>query len=86
MLAYKTPRVVEVNPAFTSQTCAACGSVDPASRTARGFHCVACGHAEHADVNAARTIRRRGLAQLHGEGRSHQATPESREMDWREAA
>ena len=86
MLAYKAPGVVEVDPTFTSQTCAACGLTDPASRTARRFHCVACGHADHADVNAARNIRRRGLAQLHGEGRSHQATPESREMDRRWAA
>lgn len=86
MLAYKAPLVIEVNPAFTSQTCAACGAVHTASRKARSFHCVACGHAGHADVNAARNIRRRGLAQLHGEGRSHQATPESREMDQREAA
>ena len=86
MLAYKAPLVIEVDPAFTSQTCAECGVVDPASRKARRFHCVACGHADHADVNAARNIRRRGLAQLHGEGRSHQATPESREMDRREAA
>ena len=86
MLAYKAPRVLEVNPAFTSQTCAACGTVDSESRNARRFYCVACGHADHADVNAARNIRRRGLAQLHGEGRSHQATPTSRETDRREAA
>ena len=81
MLGYKAALVVEVDPAYTSQTCAACGAVDAASRKARRFHCVACGHAGHADVNAARNIRRRGLAQLHGEGRSHQATPTSREMD-----
>ena len=86
MLAYKTPGVIEVDPAFTSQTCAVCNAVDPASRKGRSFHCVACGHADHADVNAARNIRRRGLAQLHGEGRSHQATPTSREMHRREAA
>ncbi len=86
MLAYKAARVVEVDPAFTSQTCPACGTVDAASRNARKFQCVACGHADHADVNAARNIRRRGLAQLHGEGRSHLATPTNREMDRREAA
>ena len=77
MLVYKAPRIVEVDPAFTSQTCPACGTVDAASRKARKFQCVACGHADHADVNAARNIRRRGLAQLHGEGRSHQATPKA---------
>ena len=86
MLAYKAPLVLDVDPAFTRQTCAACHAVDAASRKGRRFHCVACGHADHADVNAARNIRRRGLAQLHGEGRSHQATPTSREMDRRDAA
>ena len=86
MLAYKAPRVLEVNPAFTSQACPECDAVDAASREGRNFQCVACGHADHADVNAARNIRRRGLAQLHGEGRSHPATPTSRETDRREAA
>ena len=86
MLAYKAPRILEVNPAFTSQTCPECDAVDAASREGRKFQCVACGHADHADVNAARNIRRRGLAQLHGEGRSHLATPTSREMDRRETA
>ena len=82
MLAYKAPRLIEVDPAHTSQTCAECGNVDAASRRSQAvFLCVACGHADNADLNAARNIRRRGLAQLHGEGRSHLATPATREMD-----
>ncbi|MYE19290.1 MAG: transposase, partial [Rhodospirillales bacterium] len=82
MLAYKAPRLVAVDPAHTSRTCAACGHVDAASRrTQASFECVACGHADHADLNAARNIRRRGLALLHGEGRSHSATPVTRETD-----
>ena len=82
MLAYKAPRLVAVDPAHTSRTCAACGHVDAASRrTEASFECVACGHADHADLNAARNIRRRGLALLHGEGRSHSATPVTRETD-----
>ncbi|MXX23095.1 MAG: transposase [Rhodospirillales bacterium] len=87
MLAYKAPRLVAVDPAHTSRTCAACGHADAASRRSQAsFECVACGHADHADLNAARNIRRRGLAQLHGEGRSHSATPATRETDRRLAA
>ena len=81
MLAYKAPRVIAVNPAHTSLTCHACGVADAASRRGRRFECVACGHADHADVNAARNIRRRGLALLHGEGRSDLPTPGTRETD-----
>ncbi len=87
MLAYKAPRLLAVDPAHTSRTCAACGHADAASRrTQASFECVACGHADHADLNAARNIRRRGLARLHGEGRSHSATPATRETDRRLAA
>ena len=82
-LAYKAPRLIAVAPVHTSRTCAACHTVHPDSRRSRDrFHCVACGHADHADLNAARNIRRRGLAQLHGEGRSHEfATPTTREPE-----
>ena len=84
VLAYKAPRLVAVDPAHTSRTCAACSHENAASRRSRAsFECVACGHA---DLNAARNIRRRGLARLHGEGRSHSATPTTRETDRRLAA
>jgi transposase len=54
--------VIFVNPRFTSQQCHACGHVAPASRESQAvFRCVACGHADHADVNAARNILARGL-------------------------
>lgn len=47
---------------YSSQTCSACGHVDPANRPTRDlFRCTACGHVEHADVNAARVILQRGL-------------------------
>lgn len=53
-----------VNPAYTSQTCAECGHVAPENRPDQAtFRCVACGHTDHADVNAARNILALGLAQ-----------------------
>ena len=61
-LAYKAPRYGSelrlVRPAFTSQTCSGCGVRDPESRPGCGrlFACIACGHVEHADLNAARNI------------------------------
>jgi IS605 OrfB family transposase len=47
-----------VDPAYTSQGCSACGYIDKRNRPNQStFSCVACGHAEHADKNAAKTIR-----------------------------
>ncbi|WP_043458552.1 RNA-guided endonuclease InsQ/TnpB family protein [Azohydromonas australica] len=55
--------VVAVNPAYTSQTCSRCGCVDAGNRTAQAiFACLACGHAENADVNAAHNILAAGRA------------------------
>lgn len=47
-----------VRAAYTSQRCSACGVVDPKSRPGCGreFACTACGHADHADRNAALNI------------------------------
>ncbi len=63
-IAYKAAlagvRVVYVNPAYTSQTCSACGHCEKANRkTQSRFLCASCGYACHADVNAAVTIGRR---------------------------
>ncbi|PIB91242.1 RNA-guided endonuclease TnpB family protein [Caulobacter sp. FWC2] len=61
--------LVYVNPAYTSQTCSACGVVDARSRESQAvFRCVACGHGEHADVGAAKEILRRSTACLDVEG------------------
>jgi transposase len=50
-------RVERIRPAFTSQTCHACGHRDPENRKSQAvFRCRACGHADHADVNAAKNI------------------------------
>jgi IS605 OrfB family transposase len=47
----------EVDPRYTSQRCAACGHTDRANRLSQAeFLCQSCGHAAHADVNAARNI------------------------------
>ncbi|SDL42121.1 putative transposase [Nonomuraea maritima] len=55
--------LIAVNPANTSRTCARCGHVAKENRlTQAEFACTACGHAAHADVNAAVNILRAGLA------------------------
>jgi IS605 OrfB family transposase len=57
--------VVCVNPAYTSQMCAVCGHADTGNRPSQAeFRCVACGHTDHADVNAARNIRRLAKASV----------------------
>ena len=51
----------KVNPAYTSQCCAECGTIDKASRESQAtFRCGHCGHTAHADTNAARNILRAG--------------------------
>jgi predicted RNA-binding Zn-ribbon protein involved in translation (DUF1610 family) len=50
-------RVEKIDPAYTSQTCNACGHRDPKNRESQAvFRCRACGHTAHTDVNAARNI------------------------------
>lgn len=66
MLAYKLEErggtLIRVNPAYTSQTCAECGTISKANRESQAdFECVSCGHAAHADINAARNILRAGM-------------------------
>ena len=59
-LAARGGALIKVDPRYTSQTCSACGAVDPESRKSQAvFECVHCGHCEHADVNAAKEILRR---------------------------
>ncbi|WP_051232165.1 zinc ribbon domain-containing protein [Pseudonocardia asaccharolytica] len=54
-LADKAPdRVEKINLAFTSQRCSVCGHVAAESRQRQALF--ACGHASHADRNAARNI------------------------------
>ena len=60
--------VVQVDPRDTSRTCNACGHCEKENRTSQAkFSCKACGHAAHADVNAARNIRAQGIRKLPSE-------------------
>ena len=62
MLDYKAGHVIAVNPAWTRQTCAACGLIDARSRKTQAvFECVACGHADNAGLNAAASILASGI-------------------------
>ena len=55
--------VVPVNPAYTSQTCSRCGGIEAGNRRTQAlFACLACGHAENADLNAAHNILAAGRA------------------------
>ncbi|SDK86542.1 putative transposase [Nonomuraea maritima] len=68
--------LIAVNPADTSRTCARCGHCVKENRVTQAeFACRACGHAAHADVNAAVNILRAGLALRQAAGAA-----------WREAA
>lgn len=69
MLSYKLAgrggQLVTVDPRNTSRTCHACLHVDRVSRRSRSqFACTACGHEDHADINAARNILRKALDSL----------------------
>ncbi|GAT69996.1 transposase [Planomonospora sphaerica] len=67
ILSYKAEsagrELIAVEPRNTSRTCARCGHCAKENRlTQAAFRCTACGHAVHADVNAAINILRAGLA------------------------
>ncbi|MGB7711351.1 MAG: transposase [Microcoleus sp.] len=53
--------VIKVNPRHSSQECRKCGHTDKSNRDGEKFICVECGHHEHADIGAAKTIRDRAL-------------------------
>jgi transposase len=63
-LAERGGKLVYVDPAYTSQTCAKCHVTDKASRIDQArFICANCGHGDSADVNGARNIHQaRALA------------------------
>ena len=71
-LGWRGGRLIKVPAAYTSQTCSACGHVHADNRRGEQFWCLACGHTDHADVNAAKNILAAGLAVL--AGADHTAT------------
>jgi putative transposase len=78
-IAYKAQRVgvvvVQIDPAYTSQTCSECGHVDAANRPDQAtFSCRSCGFAGHADWNAARNIAQRGVASWAAVNQPHAGT------------
>jgi len=63
-IEYKAKRVgvavKVIDGAYTSQQCSACGFVHPDNRLSQAaFRCLACGHEENADLNAAKNIAAR---------------------------
>jgi len=53
--------LVRLPPQYTSQTCFTCAHVSSRNRkTQEAFVCMVCGHAENADANAAKNIKRVG--------------------------
>lgn len=52
--------VAFVNPAYTSITCPKCHCQDKANRQGLKFHCVSCGHRDHADTNASVNLSHKG--------------------------
>ena len=82
MLEYKALELIRVPAAYTSQTCSACGVIDADSRrTQASFKCVACGHAQNADLNAARNILASATGATARRGAFTLVTPVTREMD-----
>lgn len=68
-LQYKTRRkgklTIKVHPHHSSQECAACGHTRPENRPDQEtFRCMSCGHTDNADHNAAKVLKKRGIAML----------------------
>ncbi|GAB1537764.1 hypothetical protein NUACC21_04180 [Scytonema sp. NUACC21] len=59
--------VIKVNPRNSSCECRNCGHIDKLNRDRERFICLRCGHMEHADLGAAKTIRDRALSMVRGD-------------------
>ena len=53
-----------VHPAYTSISCPKCKSKDKENRKKLLFHCVKCGHKDHADINGAVNLSLKGQEQV----------------------
>ena len=72
---------VEVDPAYTSQTCHGCGWVDKRNRRSQSdFECGRCGFVGHADHNAAINIAARGVERWGEVMRPHAAPTPNRQL------
>jgi len=57
--------VVFIDPRNTSRTCSECGHCDKRNRKSQSeFVCLHCGYSQNADLNAARTIRAKGIVNM----------------------
>ena len=64
-LSWRGGELLKVAPQYTSQRCHQCQHMSAANRVSQGeFVCERCGHAAHADINAARNILAAGHAVL----------------------
>ena len=64
-LQYKAWDLIRVPARNTSRACAECGHTEQDNRKEQAhFKCRACGHTDHADINAARNILDLGLNRL----------------------
>ena len=66
-LAYKAERkgvlLIQVDPAYSSQTCHKCGHCEKKNRKSQSlFVCQSCGYTANADDNAAQNLRQRGIS------------------------
>ncbi len=66
--------VVRVNPAYTSQTCSACGHRQPMPLSVRVYGCPQCGLVIHRDHNGSLNILAEGLQAC---GRAGRVVPEA---------
>lgn len=53
--------IVDVDAKYTSQGCSRCGHIEKSNRNGHKFVCKACSFSLHADLNAARNIKLRGI-------------------------
>ena len=82
MLRYKCALrgipLLEVDPAYTSQTCSRCGSIHRPN--GKRYECLTCGHNDHRDANSGFAIAQRGLKILSGGSSSSLSVPELRPL------
>ena len=58
--------MIKVKTAYSSQECSECGHTDTLNRPSQAvFVCQQCGHEDHADHNAAKVIKQRGISAIH---------------------